>query len=77
MALDGSYEAKLLRLLVGFFHVSLLQQLAVSRHGKPFDLLTQEEKDALEKDMLAAVMNVAQQVSEQALLGAIKPPSIN
>jgi hypothetical protein len=77
MALDGSYEAKLLRVLIGFFHVSLLQQLALTRHNKPFHLLTQEEKDTLEKDMLAAVMNVAHQVSEQALLGDLKPPTVN
>jgi hypothetical protein len=36
MALDGSFESKLLRVLIGYFHVSLLQQLALSQYGKSF-----------------------------------------
>jgi hypothetical protein len=78
MALEGgSYESKLLRLLIGFFHVSLLQQLSLTRHNKPFHLLTQEEKTSLENEMLAAVMNIANQVSEEALVGMLKPPTVN
>jgi hypothetical protein len=49
MALEGTYETKLLRIVIGFLHVSLLQQLALAHHGKPFHSLTQEEKNSLEK----------------------------
>jgi hypothetical protein len=77
MPLTGSYESKLLRLLIGFFHVSTLQQLALVRHGKGFHLLTQDEKNALETEMLEAVMNVANLISPEALAGALKPPSVH
>ena len=77
MALTGSYESKLLRLLIGFFHVSTLQQLAVVRHGKAFHLLTQEEKTALETESCEAAMNVAIQFSPEALAGALKTPSVH
>jgi len=36
MALDGSYESKLLRVLIGYSHVSLLQQVALTQYGKVF-----------------------------------------
>ncbi len=77
MALTGSYESKLLRVLIGFVHVSTLQQLALVRHGKAFHLLNPEEKHALETEMLEAVMNVATLVSPEALAGTLKPPSVN
>lgn len=77
MALDGSYEAKLLRMLLGYFHVSVLQQVALVRHGKGFHLLTQEEKNTLENDVIGAVFHMAHQASEAALLGELKAPSIN
>jgi hypothetical protein len=74
MALEGSYETKLLRLILGFLHISTLQQLALTRHGKPFHTLTQEEKDTLEADMVGAVSAVAHMLSEEALKGGLKPP---
>jgi hypothetical protein len=77
MALDGSYEAKLLRVLIGYFHVSVLQQTALSLHGKPFHSLGQEEKNSLETDVLAAVMKVAHQLTDEALSGKLKAPLVN
>lgn len=77
MALDGSYDVKLLRLLIGYSHVSLLQQVALIRYGKGFHLLTQEEKTILENDVVAAVLHVAHQVSDEALQGKLRMPSVN
>jgi hypothetical protein len=74
MALEGTYETKLLRIVIGFLHVSLLQQLAQARHGKAFHTLTQEEKTNLETGMIDAVAYVAQLLSEEALQGGLKPP---
>lgn len=48
MALDGSFESKLLRVLIGYMHVSVLQQLALTQYGKAFHLLNQEEKSVME-----------------------------
>lgn len=76
MGLDGTYETKLLRILIGFFHVTLLQQLALTRHGKPFHSLTPEEKIALEKEMVAGVAQVAHGLSEETLKGTFQPPPI-
>jgi uncharacterized protein (DUF952 family) len=77
MALTGSYEAKLLRLLVGFIHVSTLHQISLTRHGKPLHLLTEVERNELEAEVLSSVMRVAHQVSEEALLGNLKMPTVN
>jgi hypothetical protein len=77
MALDGTYETKLLRILIGFFHVSTLQSLAITRHGKPFHSLTQEEKITLENEMVAAVGQIAQGLSEENLRADFQPPTIN
>ena len=74
MEIEGTYDTKLLRLIIGFLHISLSQQLALTRHGKPFERLTQEEKDALQTEMINSVMMIARQVSEEALQGFLKPP---
>lgn len=74
MPLEGSYETKLLRILIGFFHVSTLQTLAITRHGKHFHLLTPEEKLALESEMVAAVVQVAGNLDEKTLTAEWKPP---
>jgi len=71
---EGSYEAKLLRTIIGFLHISLSQQLALTRHGKPFEHLTQEEKDALQAEMINSVATVARQVNEETLRAFLKPP---
>ena len=76
MALEGTYETKLLRIVIGFLHISLLQQLALTRHGKAFHTLTQEEKNNLETEMVGAVMMVAHNLSEEALRVALKPPDV-
>lgn len=77
MTLEGTYETKLLRLLIGYFHVSLLQQIAVVRFGKGFHLLSAEEKTSVENEVIAAVFQVAQQITPEALSGTIKPPIVN
>jgi hypothetical protein len=75
MNTEGTYEAKLLRIVIGFLHVSLSQQLALTRHGKPFENLTPEDKDSLQTEMINSVMTVARQLSEEALQGFLKPPA--
>lgn len=77
MALDGTYETQLLRILIGFLHISVSQQLALVRHGKAFEKLTPEEKEALQKDMVLSVMTIAGQLSETALKGGLEPPMMN
>ena len=69
-----SYEAKLLRVLIGFLHVSLSQQLALTRYGKPFHTLTPEEKTILQDQMLIDVMTLARQVTPEALKKFLEPP---
>lgn len=69
-----SYESKLLRIIIGFLHISLSQQLALTRHGKAFELLSQAEKDTLQNDMIGAVRAVARQVGEEAIEAFLKPP---
>lgn len=73
MEFTGSFESKLLRILIGFLHVSLTQQLSLVRHGKAFELLDQAEKTALQNEMINNVMEVARQVSEEALQAFLKP----
>jgi hypothetical protein len=75
MALDGTYETKLLRIVIGYLHVSLLQQIALTRHGKPFHSLDPQEKTTLEADMVAAVGHVAHQLTEETLKDELKIPS--
>jgi hypothetical protein len=75
MDIEGTYEARLLRIIIGFLHVSLSQQLALTRHGKPFESLAQEEKDSLQTDLINSVVAVARQVSEETLQGFLKPPA--
>lgn len=64
---ETSYESDLLRVLIGYFHVSLLYQLSLARHGKPFDLLAQAEKDALSNDMVGAVITMARQATPELM----------
>jgi len=77
MALDGTYETKLLRMLIGYLHVSILQQVALVQYGKGFHLLTLEERTKLENELVQAVFHVAHQVSDEALSGTMKPPTVN
>ncbi len=70
----SSYESSLLRVVIGFLHISLSEQLALTRHGKAFHLLTQEEKDGLQGEMIGSVMTIARQVGEEAIEAFLKPP---
>ncbi|HVI77824.1 MAG TPA: hypothetical protein VM715_06610 [Candidatus Acidoferrum sp.] len=72
---DDSYQNGLLRMLIGYFHVSGLQQLSLVRHGKAFHLLDQEEKTKLEAELISAVAEIARQAKEQTVLGLLKPPA--
>jgi len=71
---DAKYDTNLLRVIIGFLHVSLSQQLALMRHGKAFELLTKAEKNVLQSEMINSVMTVARQVGEEELQGFLKPP---
>ena len=77
MALDGTYETKLIRILIGYFHVSLMQQLAQTEYGKSLRSLTQEEKDALANDVVAAVAEISSSLSESALKETVFPKTVN
>ncbi len=75
---EESHEAKLLRLLIGYFHISLMNQLALSEHSKPLRNLSPSDKDSIEKDMLAAVANIAKQANPETvrqILSSLSPPS--
>jgi hypothetical protein len=75
--LDGSYESKLLRVRIGYMHVSLLQQVALTQYGTGFHHLKQEEKNNLENDVLGAVFYIAHHLTNEALSRGLNPPSIN
>ena len=77
MALDGSFESKLLRVLIGYMHVSVLQQLALAHYGKAFHLLNQEEKNNLENQVLVSEFRIAHHLTDDALSGGLTPPTIN
>lgn len=77
MALDGSFESKLLRVLIGYMHVSVLQQLALTQYGKAFHLLKPDEKNKLENQVLMSVFHIAHHLTDDALSGGLTPPTIN
>jgi hypothetical protein len=64
---EESNEAKLLRLLIGYFHLSLLNQLALLRHSKSFETLDQSQKDSLVADMMAGVAGIAKQATPKTV----------
>lgn len=65
MALDGTYETKLLRLLIGHFHVSQMETRAMIRYEKPLHKLTQ-------------VVRIAESISEEKLTTTlVAPPWMN
>jgi hypothetical protein len=69
-----SYESDLLRVLIGYFHVSLIQQFSLTRHSKPFENLTQEEKDKVSNDVIGAVITMARQATPELLKKFWKEP---
>lgn len=77
MALDGTYETKLLRLVIGLMHVSVTEQLALVRYSKPFRTLTAEEKLALQDEIVANALKIAEQLSEAAFQPTAPPMSLD
>ena len=74
---EESNEAKLLRVLIGYFHISLMNQLAVTEHSKPLRNLDQSDKDSIENGMIAAVAQIAKQVTPETvrqILSSTNPP---
>jgi len=71
MALERSYETKLLRLLIGLVHVSVVEQLSLTRHAKPFHTLTPEQKQALQEELATGALAIAEQLNEAALSGGV------
>lgn len=69
-----SYESKLLRVIIGFLHVSLSEQLSVAYFGKPHRNLTQTERDAVQSQVIHSVMTIARQVDEENVDAFLKPP---
>ena len=70
---EESNEAKLLRLLIGYFHVSLLNQLALQRHSSSFEKLDSSQKDSLATDALAAVASIAKQATPKTVEAILSP----
>lgn len=71
-----SYESDLLRVLIGYFHVSLIQQFSLARHGKPFENLTQEEKDKVSNDVVGAVITMGRQATPELLKQFWRHPDV-
>jgi ATP-dependent DNA ligase len=72
--MDDDYQNNLLRTLIGYFHISVTQQIALTRHGKAFEHLTQAEKDALQNEVIQAVMAIARDLTAETLQNFLKPP---
>jgi hypothetical protein len=70
-----SHEINLLRLLIGYFHMSLTEQVALIRHGKGFHTLTQPEKDKLQAETIQSVLAIARSADASALAGLLRMPS--
>lgn len=66
MAMDGSYETKLMRLIIGFLHVTALEQISQGRHGTHFHNLSAEVRQKMQDDLALAVLAIAEQLSESA-----------
>lgn len=77
MALDGSYETTLLRVFIGYFHVSLLLQVALTQYGKGFHLLNQEEKNKLENEVPGTVFHIAHHLTDEAVSEGLNPSPVN
>jgi hypothetical protein len=50
-----------------------MNQLALSEHSKPLRSLDQSDKDSIEKDMLAAVANIAKQATPETIRAILSP----
>ena len=70
-------KRKLIRILVGYFHVSLMQQLAQTEYGKSLLSLTPEEKNDLATKVVVAVAETAASLSESALKEPVFPNTVN
>jgi hypothetical protein len=77
MALHGSYETALLRGLIGYFHVSLLPQVALTQYGKGFHLPNRAEKNKLENEVVGTVFHIAHHLTDEALSEGLKTSSVN
>jgi hypothetical protein len=73
---ETSYESDLLRVLIGYFHVSLIQQFSLTRHGKPFESLAPAEKDALSNDVVGAVITMGRQATPELLKKFWRQPDV-
>ncbi len=67
MALDGTYETKLLRLLIGHFLVSQMEMRARLHYEKPLNKLTPDERKTLTNTLVAQVVEIAESISEEKL----------
>jgi hypothetical protein len=75
MALDGTYETKLLRLLIGHFHVSQMEMRAMTRFDNKLHKLTLEQRQTLEDELVADVVRIAESISEEKLKATPVAPS--
>ena len=70
---EESNEAKLLRLLIGYFHVSLLNQLALQRYSSSFEKLDPSQKESLANDALGSVASIAKQATPKTVAEILSP----
>jgi hypothetical protein len=71
---NETYSENLLRVLIGFFHYSVSQQIAIAHYGKPFHNLTDEEKTKMQNQMILDVMAIARQVDVETVKKFLAPP---
>jgi hypothetical protein len=75
MEKERSYESSLLRVIIGYLHVSLSEQLAETLYGKPHHTLSETEKEFVQSKVIHSVMALARQVGEEAIEAFLKPPT--
>jgi hypothetical protein len=70
----AGYGHNLLRMLIGYFHTSLSEQVALVRHGEGFHALTKEEREQVQADVLQRVLEVARSADENMLKNLLRTP---
>ncbi len=75
---EESEEAKLLRLLIGYVHVMVVNNLAALRYQRTFDNLTEAEKSSLNQEVTMGAVGVAAQTRAAVVPPkAETPPAVN
>lgn len=78
MSDEISYEAKMLRYLLAYMHIMLLNNLAAIRYQKPFESLPEDQKNSLKAEVAGGVQGLAGEI-DAALARPMggTPPAVN